>query len=190
MSQIVLAAEPRVPGQTASKALRRNGQVPGVYYAKGQDPVHFAVQMLALRPLVYTAEAKTVRLEVDGKGLICILKDVTFDPVTDKILHFDLLGVAAGELIAVEIPLHLVGQSVGVREGGILEHTMHKAHVRVDPTKMPEHIDVDITNLQRGSAIHISDLKIEGVEFTDRPDAVIVACIAPKGAATDETPAA
>ncbi len=185
MSQVILSAEPRVPGQTGAKQLRRNDRVPGVYYAKGQDPVHFSVPTLSLRPIVYTAEAKTVRLEVGGKGLICILKDVTFDPITDKILHFDLLGVAAGEKIAVEMPLHIVGNAVGVRDGGVLEQVMHKAHVKADPTTMPEHIDVDITNLGRGKAIHISDLSIPGVEFTDRPDAVIVACHAPKGAADE-----
>jgi len=185
MSQIVLQAEPRTPGQTASKVLRRNDRVPGVYYANGQDPIHFSVQKLALRPVVYTAEAKTVRLEVAGKGLTCILKDVTFHPVTDKILHFDLLGVAAGQKIAVEIPLHIIGQSVGVRDGGSLEQVLHKAHVMVDPTTMPEHIDIDVTNLAKGSAIVIRDLNIAGVEFTGRQDAVIVACHAPKVAAEE-----
>ncbi len=191
MSQIILAAEPRVPGQTAAKALRRDGRTPGVYYAKGQDPVHFSVQTLSLRPVVYTAEAKTVSLEVGGKALHCILKEVTFDPVTDKILHIDMLGIVAGDKIALEIPLHVVGLAVGVREGGTLEHIIHKAHVKVDPTTMPEHIDVDVTNLGRGQSIHIRDLNVPGVEFTDRPDAVVVACHNPKGgaaAATEETP--
>lgn len=191
MTEVQLQATPRTPGQTASKALRREGRVPGVYYAKNQDPVHFSVPVLSLRTIVYTAEAKMVKLAVDGAGkaLPCILKDVTFDPVTDQILHIDLLGVAAGEKINVEIPLHLTGQSVGARDGGIVEHVMHKAHVKVDPTKMPEHIDVDITNLKIGSSIHIGDLSVAGVEFTDKADAVIVTCAAPKGeapAATEE----
>ncbi len=191
MSQIILAAEPRVPGQTGAKALRREGRTPGVYYAKGQDPVHFSVHTLSLRPVVYTAEAKTISLEVGGKELQCILKDVTFDPVTDKILHFDMLGIVAGSMIALEIPIHVVGLAIGVREGGSIEHIIHKAHVMVDPTTMPEHIDVDVTNLGRGQAIHIRDLTIPGVEFTDRPDAVVVACHSPKAAAaaTEDTPA-
>jgi large subunit ribosomal protein L25 len=190
MSQIILAAEPRVPGQTGAKALRRDGRTPGVFYAKGQDPVHFSVQTLSLRPVVYTAEAKTVSLEVGGKALQCILKDVTFDPVTDKILHIDMLGIVAGDKIALEIPLHIVGLAIGVREGGSIEHIIHKAHVKVDPTTMPEHIDVDVTNLGRGQAIHIRDLNVPGVEFTDRPDAVVVACHSPKvsAAAAEETP--
>ena len=115
---------------------------------------------------------------------------MTFDPVTDKILHIDMLGIVAGDKIALEIPLHIVGLAIGVREGGSIEHIIHKAHVKVDPTTMPEHIDVDVTNLGRGQAIHVRDLNVPGVEFTDRPDAVVVACHSPKvsAAAAEETP--
>lgn len=180
MSQIVLQAESRVPGQSGAKLLRSNERVPGVFYAKGQDPVHFSVSYLALRPVVHTAKAKTVNLQVDGKHMLCILKDVSFDPLTDKILHVDMLGVKPGEKILVKIPLHVSGLAQGVREGGTLEHMMHKANVRVDPTEMPEVIEVDVTSLGRGAAIHVSDLNVPGVEFLDRPAAIVVACHAPK----------
>lgn len=189
MSQITLQAEPRVPGRTLAKQLRRDDRIPGVYYAKGHEPVHFSVSKLAVRPIVYTAELKTIKLEVAGKNHVGILKDVVFDPVTDKVIHFDILGIVSGEKLAVEIPLHIVGNSIGVREGGILEHLLHKAHVKVDPTTMPEHINVDITDLAKGGVVHISDLSVPGVEFTDRPDAVIVACHPPKGAAAADEPA-
>lgn len=161
-----------------------------MFYSKNHEPIHFSVPTLSLRPIVYTAEAKMVKLSVDGgQPLDCVLKDVTFDPVTDKLMHFDLQGVAIGELILVDIPLHLVGQSIGVRDGGIMEHVMHKVHVKADPHIMPEHIDVDISDLKVGTAIHVSDLKIEGCEILDRPDAVIVACHPPKSAA-EATPGA
>ncbi len=180
MSQIVLQADSRVPGQSVAKLLRSNERVPGVYYAKGQDPVHFSVPYLALRPVVHTAKAKTVKLEVDGKDMLCILKDVTFDPLTDKILHVDMLGVKPGQVIQVKIPLHVTGLAQGVREGGTLEHVLHKANVKVDPTQMPEVIEIDVTSLLRGAAIHVSDLNVPGVEFLDRPTAIVVACHAPK----------
>lgn len=188
MSDILLKASSRQPGKSEAKALRRDGNVPGVYYAKDQDPIHFTVPRLSLRDVVYTAEAKVVNLEVEGLGKkAAILKDVSFDPITDDILHVDLLGISAGQMITVEIPLHLTGSSVGVRNGGVLEQVMMKAHVKVDPTKMPEHIDVDVTELDINSAIHIGDLKTEGVEFEDREEAVIVTCVPPKVAdATDE----
>lgn len=191
MSQVVLQAETRTPGQAIAKQLRRDERVPGVYYAKGQNPVHFSVPYLMLRPVVHTAKAKTVKLEIAGKDMLCILQDVTFDPLTDKILHVDMLGVKAGEKIQVQIPVHVSGLAQGVREGGTLEHTMHKAHVRVDPTQMPEVIEVDVTQLGRGAAIHVSDLNVPGVEFLDRPTSVVVACHAPKvvAAAEESAPA-
>lgn len=190
MSQIILKATKRQTGRSASKQLRRLGKVPGVYYSNSHEPVHFSVEALDLRSIVYTAEAKVVNLLVDDdKGLPCILKDVTFDPITDKITHLDFLGVSAGQKITVEIPIHLTGTSVGVRDGGIIEHVMHKAHVLVDPLKMPEHIDVDVTNLEVNSSIHIEDISIEGVEFEEKPDAVIVTCTPPK-THVEETPTA
>lgn len=180
MSQIVLQAETRMPGQSIAKELRNSDRVPGVYYANGQDPVHFSVPYLALRPIVHTAKANTVKLEVDGKDLLCILKDVSFDPITDKILHVDMLGVKAGQHIHIKIPLKVTGLAQGVREGGTLEHVMHKANVKVDPTTMPDIIEIDVTSLGRGATIHVSDLNVPGVEFLDRPTAIVVACHAPK----------
>lgn len=192
MSDITLKASKRTPGKSEAKALRRAGSIPGVYYAKNQDPVHFSVPALSLRDVVYTAEAKVINLQVEGAGSKqAILKDVTFDPVSDSILHIDLLGIAAGQKMIVEIPLHLTGNAVGVRNGGVLEHVLHKAHVKVDPTKMPEHVDIDVSNLEIGQSIHIGDLSIPGVEFQDRAEAVIVACIPPKTAAAESaTPGA
>lgn len=181
MSDITIKASKRVPGKSEARALRSNGIIPGVYYAKDQEPIHFSVPALDLRDVVYTAEAKVINLQVDGAGSkTAILKDVTFDPISDSILHIDLLGITAGQSMQMDIPLHLTGNAAGVRAGGVLEHVMHKAHVKVDPTKMPEHIDVDITNLEIGAAIHVSELSVAGVEFLDRPEAVVVSCHAPK----------
>jgi large subunit ribosomal protein L25 len=181
MSEIILKGAKRDPKGTSAKHLRKEGRVPGVFYAKDKEPVHFHVHSLDLRSVVYTAEAKVVDLQVDGDpARKCILKDVTFDPITDKILHIDLQGISAGQKMKVDLPLHFIGNSIGVREGGMLEHVMHKVHVLVDPTTMPEHIDIDISELGLNSAIHISDLNIPGVEFTDAPDSVIVTCALPK----------
>ena len=181
MNEIVLKAEPRQPSRSAAKVMRREERVPGVYYTKDTDPIHFHVYRLDLRPMVYTSEAKLVRLEVEGdEPRLCIIKDVAFDPITDRILHVDLYGISAGHKIEVEIPLHLTGSAAGVLEGGVIEHIMHKARVQVDPTQMPEHIDVDVSKLELNQSIHISDLKIEGVEFNELDEAVIASCSMPR----------
>lgn len=186
MSAIILKAQTREPGTKTAKALRAQGIVPGVYYAKGQDPIHFSVNALTLRPVVYTAEATMIKLNIEGKEHNCVLKATSFDPVTDKLLHIDFLGVLAGESLKMEIPLHIIGTAVGVREGGVLEQTIHKVHAMVDPTAMPEHIDIDVTNLKLNSAIHISDVNVPGIKITDRPENVIVACHLPKVVAAEE----
>lgn len=174
MSTLVIKASKRHPGRKEAKAARRNGSVPGVAYAKNFDPVHFSVQALTLRPVVYTSEAKLIQLDVDGTTMDCVLKDVTFDPITDAVLHVDFLRVVAGEKINVEIPIHITGTSEGVRMGGVLETFMHKLHVKVDPHVMPEHIDVDVTSLTVGQSLHIRDLDIAGIEILDRADALVV----------------
>lgn len=187
MSSIVIKASKRQPGRKEAKEGRRQGLVPGVYYAKNQDPVHFTVPTLVIRPVIFTSEAKLVRLTVGEDGALdCILKDVTFDPVTDAIVHVDFHGVSAGEKIVVDIPVHLVGNAEGIKFGGLLEHNMHKLSVRVDPHSMPEHINVDVTDLKVGMSIHVSELVLPGLELLDRPETVVVACVAPK-VATETT---
>lgn len=190
MSEIILKAKKREPGTKIARALRVENFVPGVYYTNGEDAIHFSVKRTDLRPIVTSSEAKVVSLQIDGmEPLLGIMKDVDFHPLTDKIIHFDLMGISAGHKITVEIPLHLTGNALGVRVGGgLLDQVMLKAHVMVDPTKMPEHIDVNVEELDVNSSIHIGDLNAEGIEFMDRPEAVIVTCAPPKVAEEEAAP--
>ena len=189
MSQVTLSAELRTPGAAEAKKLRANDRIPGVYYTQGEAAVHFSVTSLALRPVVYTAKAQAVRLTIDGQERLSVLKDVSFDPISDKILHFDLLGVREGEPIVVKVPVQVTGLAIGVREGGTLEHALHKTSIKVDPANIPTHIDVDVSQLGKGQNIHISDLSIPGVEFLERPGTLVAACHAPKVVAAEETAA-
>jgi large subunit ribosomal protein L25 len=167
--------------------MRTQGIVPGVYYSKSDAPVHVAIPALSLRPVVYTSKARMISLEIEGgKTVNCVLQDVTFDPITDAITHVDFLGVKPGEKIVVGMPLHLEGTAEGVKRGGALDHTIHRVHARVDPHTMPEHLVVDITHLNIGGAIHVGDIKIEGVEIIDRAENVIVSCYQPRVSAAQQ----
>ena len=112
------------------------------------------------------------------------------------IFHFDLLGISENEKIKVEVPIKLVGAPVGVRDGGVVQHTLHSLEVECLPMYIPSHIDVEIAALAIGDAIHIGDLKIENVEIFGTPTATIVAVVPPavekvEGAAAEgETAAA
>ncbi len=154
---------------------RKAGYIPGVFYSKNYQPIHINVADKAINPLIFTAKTHLISLELEGHDEYeCIIKDVQFDPVTDKVIHFDLLGLTKGEKIILEIPVQLVGSPVGVKEGGIIQHVMHKIEVECLPRNIPEHIVVDVSGLKLGDSIHIGDLKYDDIEFTDPKESLIV----------------
>jgi large subunit ribosomal protein L25 len=188
MSEIALKAQKRGTGKKAAKAVRNSGLVTGVYYRNGVEPIPIAVHPLNMRPIVYTAAANIINLEIEGADtpLSCMLKDITFDPVTDAIVHFDLFGVSNDNVVDFNVPVKLVGQSAGVREGGVLEHILHKLNVTCLPKDLPQQLDVDITELKIGQSLHVRDLSYEGIKINVVGDATIVAISAPRRKATDE----
>ena len=141
-----------------------------------------------MRPIVYTAAANIINLEIEGSDapLSCMLKDITFDPVTDAIVHFDLFGVSNENVVDFNVPVKLVGQSAGVREGGVLEHILHKLNVTCLPKDLPQQLDVDITELKIGQSLHVRDLSYPGIKINVVGDATVVAISAPRRKATEE----
>ncbi len=182
MEKVLLEARIRKTGTKSSRnELRRNGRVPGIYYSKNDKPVAFDVAENSVNPLVFTAENHLLGLKLeDGSEYDCIIKDVQFDPVTDKIIHFDLIGLIKGETLQLEVPVSLAGTAVGVREGGVLQHVLHKLQIECLPADIPQHIELDIANLKLGEAIHVSEIKVENVKFLNPEDAVVVAVTHPK----------
>ncbi len=161
--------------KSETRRLRNEGYIPGVFYSKNNQPIHINVSDKAINPLVFTAKTHLISLQLEGHDEYeCIIKDVQFDPVTDKLIHFDLLGLTKGEKIILEIPVRLTGTPVGVKEGGIIQHVMHKIEVECLPRNIPEHITIDISGLKLNDSVHISDLKYDNIEFTDSQDSMIV----------------
>ena len=161
--------------KSETRKIRNEGTIPGVFYSKGNKPIHISVADKAINPLVFTSKTHLISLELEGHDEYeCIIKDVQFHPVTDKVIHFDLLGLTKGEKIKLEIPVQLVGSPIGVKEGGVVQHIMHKIEVECLPRNIPEHIVVDISGLKLNDSIHIGDLKYEDIEFTDPQDSLIV----------------
>lgn len=187
MSEIALKAQTRGTGKKAAKAVRNSGMVTGVYYRNGAEPIPIAVHPLNMRPIVYTSDAKIINLELEGSDapLSCMLKDITFDPVTDAIVHFDLFGVSNEKAVDFNVPVKIVGQSVGIREGGVLEHILHKLNVTCLPKDLPQHLDVDITELKIGQSMHVRDVSYPGIKINVSGDATIVAISAPRRKATE-----
>ncbi len=180
MNEIVLDVQRRNPGRSEARAMRRRSLVPGIFYFHGEEPIAIAVHELALRPLIETAETHLVRLRVDGIEKSCILKDIDFHPITDRPVHFDLQGVAADERIRVEVPIALQGQAIGQRDGGIVDFVLHKIEVECLPQDLPDHINVDITNLGIGQSLHVGDVKVENLTILTPADVTVVLIAQPR----------
>lgn len=181
MSDISLQAQRRQPGRSNARALRRQSMVPGVFYFHGEESIPLAAHELALRPLIQTSESHLINLTLDdGVEKLCILKDMTFDPITDRPTHFDLMGVAAGESIRVSVPVVLSGRAAGQMDGGLVQHILHELEIECLPKDLPEHIEVDITPLGIGNSIHVSDLSLENAQILTSAEATVVSVSAPR----------
>lgn len=182
MEKVLLEASERKTGGTKSsrKTLRKSGRIPGVFYARNIKPVAIDVPENVIKPLVFTGETNLINLKVNNEEYDCIIKDVQFDPVTDRIVHFDLLGLTSGEKFTLEVPLLLKGSAVGVKDGGILQQHLHKLEIECLPANIPQHLEIEVTDLKIGDAIHIKDLQFENIEILNQPGTVVVSVNHPK----------
>jgi large subunit ribosomal protein L25 len=191
MSEVILEARRREPGRSNARVLRRQSVIPGIYYFHGEEPIAISVAELALRPLIFTTESHLVKMKLDdGTEKSCVLKDIVFDPITDRPTHFDLQGVSANEVIRVEVPIVLVGQAIGMRNGGVIDFALHKLEVECVPASLPEHVEVDITNLNVNDSFHVSDLDLPGITIVTSGDLNIVSVNPARVAMEDASTAA
>ena len=145
-------------GKVATKALRNAGMVPCVIYG-GENPVHFSAEERAFKGLVYTPEAHTVVIELDGgKKFEGILQDIQFHPVSDKILHVDFYNLDATKEITMEVPVKVTGTSPGVLLGGVLRLNQRKLKVRALPANLPDFVEASISELEMGNKLYVTKL--------------------------------
>jgi large subunit ribosomal protein L25 len=191
MATASLSAKPRSDkGKGAARKLRASGEVPGVIYGHGREPQPLTVNRREFDRLAERVRitSTVIELALDGKTARTLIRELQRDPMKRTVLHIDFQELVAGEKIVVSVPLYFVGTAEGVKsDGGILEEVMHSVEVRVDPSNIPDHIDVDVTPLTIGHSLHISDLKLPpGVEVTDDPEQTVVVVSAPRA---EEEPA-
>ncbi|MCH8941056.1 MAG: 50S ribosomal protein L25 [Bacteroidetes bacterium] len=182
MENVILVANLRETiNKAARNKIRKEGRVPGVYYSKYDNPIAFDVDEKDIGSLVFTSSRNIISLKVTGKEEHeCFLKNVQFDPITDKVVHFDLLGLKRGEKFQLNIPFSFVGSSVGVKEGGILQIGLHKLFVECLPKDVPQSLEVNIENLNIGDTIHVKDLNFENLTILTPADSVVVSVTHPK----------
>ncbi|AZB24260.1 50S ribosomal protein L25/general stress protein Ctc [Chryseobacterium bernardetii] len=161
-------------GKKSTKALRDAELVPCVVYG-GEAPLNFSAEENAFKGLVYTPEAHTVSIEVDGQTIPAVLQDIQFHPITDKILHVDFYQLSDDKPVIMEVPVRITGRSKGVVAGGVLRQSFRKLKVKAIPANLPDEIVVDVTPLRIGNKLYIGGIKTEGYSFMHPDNAVVVA---------------
>lgn len=161
-------------GKKDAAQLRKNGRVPAVLYG-GEDQVHFHVDEIALKKITHSPDVFVVELDVEGKNFSGIIQDTQYHPVTDRPLHIDFLLATDDKALVIGLPVRTTGQSVGVVGGGALRMNFRKLNVRGIAQNLPDGISLDVTELQIGDSIRVSDVEVEGAELLHPANAVIVA---------------
>jgi len=187
MAELNLRAEKReLSTQSALKQIRKNGKIPGIYYTNESASMAINVEARDLFKFIYTKETHIALLEVEGQESVrAIVKDVQFDPLSDKVIHFDLLGMTKGQTLQLEIPVSLEGQAVGVREGGVLQQFLYKISIECLPKNIPDQITLDISELGIGDSILVRDLSFDDFKILNA-DTVMVVSVAKSRAVEEE----
>jgi len=190
MAELNLRAEKReLSTQSALKQIRKNGQIPGIYYTNESGTLPINVEARDLNKFIYTKETHIALLEVEGQEAVrAIVKEVQFDPLSDKIIHFDVMGMTKGQTLQLEIPVSLEGQAIGVRAGGVLQQFLYKVNIECLPKNIPDQITLDISELGIGDSILVRDLSFDDFKILNA-DTVMIVSVA-KSRATEEEEAA
>ena len=187
MKTLAISAKSRDKvGKSNTRQLRNQGNVPCVLYG-GEKQVCFFAHENEFRKLVYTPDVFIVELAIDGEVKRCIMQDIQFHPVSDKILHIDFLEVFDDKPITVSIPVILKGLAIGVRNGGNLMFRRRKIITRGLAASLPDAIEIDIENVKIGEFIYIKDINLEGCQFLAPDSSVVVGVKTARGAIEEES---
>ena len=184
--KIVVKAEKKETGnKNSNRRLRAAGKIPVVVYGGGAENVAAVAELKDLAAILRTeAGVNTVfSLDVEGVGVSdVIFQDRQIDPLMGRLIHADLRRIAKGEKIEMTIPIHLVGEAKGLQEeGAVLSQALHGVKALVEPAKVPDFIEADVTDVEAGHSLHISDIKFPaGVEVHEAPETVVASIVVVK----------
>ncbi len=171
------------------KVLRKQGKIPGVIYGKEVESTPILIDEIAINRIVRSPEyeSRLYEINIDGKPVEAIIKKVKFDTYKKRIIHIDFYAVQRGQKIDVNIPIVLIGEAIGISQGGLVEQYVKDLHIKCLPSDIPEHFDVDITNLNLEEYIKVKDLNIdEKYEILSSLDETVVLIGLPAKAKTVE----
>ena len=194
MESLEIAVSTReATGKGGARKLRRDGRVPGILYSK-QENLALTVDLGEFNKLLRRASAGNALLDVNvegGKQVKALIKEIQRDPITGTPTHFDFLHIDMAQRVRVRVPINLQGTPVGVKRGGVLEERLRDLDLECVASEIPASIDVDISPLGPNQAVHVRDLKRDGITFLTPGEFVIAQVLAKKGSegGDDEAPA-
>ena len=166
-------------GKSEASKLRKEGMVPGVLYG-GEEQIHFYAPAIQFRPVLYTPEACFIDINIEGQVFEAIIQESQWHPVSEMLLHVDLLQLFRGTPIKMDIPVKTLGSAVGVKNGGTLIVKNRKLSVKALPKDMPEVIEINVEDLRIGKAIKVGELETNNFEFLTSPLVTVVNVAIPR----------
>lgn len=180
MKTIELKANTRESlAKSVTKQLRREGKVPGVIYRNDQAN-HIYLDYAAAKKILFTSDTYLVKLNLDGAVRDAIVREAQYHPVTEKVIHIDLMAVADDKPVTLNLPIRLVGSPAGVKEGGKLVHKLRSLTVKGLVSKLPESISIDVSSLKLGNTIKVGDAKIEDIEIVTSASTAVASVEIPR----------
>ena len=181
--KIVVKAEKKESGnKNSNRRLRAAGKVPVVVYGGGTESVAAVADLKDLAAIIRTDSGvnSVFTIDIDGQeNYDVIFQDRQIDPIRGRLIHADLRRFARGEKIEMTVPIHLIGEAKGLEEeGAVLSQAMHTIKVLCEPANTPDSIDLDVSELEAGHALHVSDLKVgAGIEINEDPETVVASIV-------------
>jgi large subunit ribosomal protein L25 len=170
-------------GKESAHKVRASGRVPAVVYGHGAHPIHVTVDSRELFHLLHTDAGANVLvdLKVDSEDILTMPREIQRDHIRGRLLHVDFLRIDRHEKIAVQVPIHLVGDSRGVREGGVVEHHLWELHLECLPQEVPTHIEANIADLGIGDSLRVESLPVpSGATVLTSPEETVVSIVTPQ----------
>lgn len=190
MAEQKLVADKREgTGKGVARKLRAAGRVPAVLYGHGAEPVSLSVDARDLYHVLHTGAGTNVLVDlmVDGKQHLALPREIQRDHVKGRYVHVDFLEIRRDEKVKVDVPVHVVGESPGVKAGGVIEHHLWEIHVECLPADVPDHIEADVSDLTVGDGLKVADVVApEGVTILTSLDESVLAVVTPQVRVVEE----
>jgi large subunit ribosomal protein L25 len=180
MNEGVLHAKEREIGKSKTKQVRKQKMIPGIFYVTREQAVPIAFEELELKKTLSEDSALIRLMMPDGQERECVVREIQRDPVWGNIIHIDFMGIIRGLKLTATVPLHLKGSPLGVKEGGILEHTLRELEIECFPKDLPRFLEWDVTELHIGDSIRVEHLNFENIKILTDAHNPIATVVAPR----------